>query len=214
MAIVTEGRISNPNRLRLTQPRRTFGGVSMFDREQRSVPFSASLAHLAGNALIALVGELDMATVPDLSSALKALVEDGPPELVLDLSGLSFIDSSGLAVFMKTQQRLRKQGRTLSITSPRPNALRVFETSGLMDVLNVAVDRVPSGDEGIRPASRRPHPVAAASTCDRPPRTRHLPGLLMQRTCFLEPFGTTLDASVRSGLCNSCGGIGDCTRLH
>jgi anti-sigma B factor antagonist len=118
----------------------------MFDREQRSVPFSASLVHLDGNALIALVGELDMATVPDLSSALKALVEDGPPELVLDLSGLSFIDSSGLAVLMKTQQRLREQGRTLSITSPRPNALRVFEISGLMEVLNVAVDRVPSGD--------------------------------------------------------------------
>jgi anti-sigma B factor antagonist len=116
----------------------------MVDRE-RIVPFSASLVHLDGNALIVVVGELDMATAPDLASALEAFVEGGPPELVFDLSGLSFMDSSGLAVFTKTQRRLREQGRTLSITAPQPNVLKVFEIAGLMEALNIVVDRERSG---------------------------------------------------------------------
>jgi anti-sigma B factor antagonist len=117
----------------------------MFDREQRIEPFSASLVHLDGIAVIAVVGELDLATAPELASALEAFVEDGPPELVLDLSGLSFMDSSGLAEFTKIQRRLRGQGRSLSLTAPQPNILKVFEISGLMEALNVVVGRDRTG---------------------------------------------------------------------
>jgi anti-sigma B factor antagonist len=111
-----------------------------------NIQFSADLVHLNGDALIVLAGELDMATAPDLSSLLDPLVESGPPELILDFSGLSFIDSSGLAVLTNAERRLREQGRTLRIRSLRPSALKVFEIAGLMDVLNVAVGQDPSSD--------------------------------------------------------------------
>jgi anti-sigma B factor antagonist len=111
-----------------------------------SAQFSADLVHLNGNATFVLVGELDMATAPVLSSCIDPHLKDGPPELVLDLSGLSFIDSSGLAVLLVAQRMLSAQGRTLKITSPQRSALRVFEIAGVMDVLNVAVDREPSVD--------------------------------------------------------------------
>jgi anti-sigma B factor antagonist len=114
--------------------------TSMFDREQivpEPTNFSADVVHLDGNAVIALVGELDMASAPDLSSVLEPLVVDGPSELVLDLSGLSFLDSSGLALLALAQQRLCVQGRSLRIRSPQRGALRVFEISGLTEILNV-----------------------------------------------------------------------------
>jgi anti-sigma B factor antagonist len=119
------------------------GVVSMVDRSDQlpyvDLLFSAELVHLNGSAVIALVGELDLDTAAELRRALDPFLEAGPTEIVLSLSGLSFIDSSGLAELVFAQRRLRQQGRRLSVRSPRANAIKVFEISGLMDVLNVAL---------------------------------------------------------------------------
>jgi anti-sigma B factor antagonist len=106
--------------------------------------FSASLT-LNGDATVALAGELDMATAPLLESTLAAVVSQGPDEVVLDFTSLSFVDSSGVAVLVNTQHRLAEQGRTLSIKGAGPNAMKVFEIAGLVDFLHV---RAPSAGEG------------------------------------------------------------------
>jgi anti-anti-sigma factor len=115
----------------------------MVDRNEQLPPvepaFSATLIHLNGSAVIALVGDLDVATVPEPSRTLDPLLEDGPTAIAPNFSGLSFIDSSGLAVLASAQQRLREQGRRLGVESPRSNAIKLFEISGLMDVLNVVL---------------------------------------------------------------------------
>jgi anti-anti-sigma factor len=102
--------------------------------------FSATLS-VNGDAKVALAGELDMATAPELVRALAPVVETGPPEVVLDLSALSFIDSSGLGVLVDTQQRLTADGRHLCIDGARPSARKVFEIAGLVDYLHVRLDR-------------------------------------------------------------------------
>lgn len=55
--------------------------------------FSATIAHLDGNAVVVLLGELDMDSAPDLQHVLEELIAGGPPEIVLDLSSLDFMDS-------------------------------------------------------------------------------------------------------------------------
>jgi anti-sigma B factor antagonist len=106
--------------------------------------FSADLVHLNGNAVIVLVGDLDMATVVDLERVLEPLVEAGPAELILDFSALTFIDSSGLAVLVTAHNRLTSEGRRLTVRSPRPNATRVLQITGLTDVLHVDVGAEPT----------------------------------------------------------------------
>jgi anti-sigma B factor antagonist len=98
--------------------------------------FSATLT-VNGDATVALAGELDMATAPQLESALDPVVAQGPHEVVLDFTSLSFVDSSGVAVLVNTQHRLAEQGRTLSISGAGPNAMKVFEIAGLVDFLRV-----------------------------------------------------------------------------
>jgi anti-sigma B factor antagonist len=102
-----------------------------------SAAFSASVVAHDGETSVVLTGELDMASSPDLADVLETLVASGPAELVIDLSGLSFIDSSGLAVLVATQNALAEKGRHLSVHSARRHALRVFEIAGLGEFLDV-----------------------------------------------------------------------------
>jgi len=70
--------------------------------------------------VLELAGELDMATTPLLEEALDAL--DGPRAVVLDLDGLTFIDSHGLHAIFR-----RVDTRTLILARPHPNIARVLK---------------------------------------------------------------------------------------
>ena len=104
--------------------------------------FSAKVVGFDGDSVVFLAGELDMATAPELTGVLGKIIEDGPQEVVLDFSGLSFIDSSGIAALVDSQQRLSEQSRRLSIHGAQPGAVRVFEIAGLVDFLHVQTDHV------------------------------------------------------------------------
>jgi anti-sigma B factor antagonist len=100
-------------------------------------PFSANVVHLDGNAIVMLVGELDLDSGAVLARVLDELTENGPPEIILDASNLDFIDSSGIAVLIAAQERLRAKDRHLRISSPKPLVMRVFAITNLTEYLNV-----------------------------------------------------------------------------
>jgi anti-sigma B factor antagonist len=61
-------------------------------------------------------------------------------EVVIDLSSLSFLDSSGIAVLVTGQQKLVAQGRRLVVRGARTHALKVFEIAGLVEFLHVETE--------------------------------------------------------------------------
>lgn len=87
-------------------------------------------------AELAIFGEFDMTGVlrvePELSQMLKA---DGIDRLLLDLSGLEFVDSTGLGVILELDQRARSGEFELSIIPGPRHVQRVFEVTKLADVL-------------------------------------------------------------------------------
>ncbi len=83
-----------------------------------------------------LLGEFDLATAPRVEDAAEKLIAGGLARLVLDLSGLRFIDSSGLRVVVVLHQRAIREGWTLELVRPAPPVLKVFQISGLEDRLN------------------------------------------------------------------------------
>jgi len=99
--------------------------------------FSAKVVGLDDDATVFLSGELDMASAPELTGVLDQIIAHGPQKVVLDFSGLSFIDSSGIAALVDAQHRLRDQQRWLSIHNAQRGAVRVFEIAGLVDHLRV-----------------------------------------------------------------------------
>jgi anti-sigma B factor antagonist len=105
--------------------------------DSSSNSFSATLESLNGNAVVVLVGELDLATAPELARVLGPLLADGPLELIVECAGLAFIDSSGLAVLVAAQNRLQGRGGRLAVRSLQPQARRIFEIVGLTEFLGV-----------------------------------------------------------------------------
>jgi anti-sigma B factor antagonist len=101
--------------------------------------FSADLVHLDGSAAIVLAGDLDLDTVPELTRVLDPLIQDGPPDVVIESSGLSFLESSGVAALVVAQNKLCKRNRRLIVRAPRPNVLRILEITGLVEFLNVEI---------------------------------------------------------------------------
>ncbi|HVL52554.1 MAG TPA: STAS domain-containing protein [Actinomycetota bacterium] len=88
-------------------------------------------------SVVRVTGELDMATADTLRSHLYELLNDGAPDLVVDLAEISFIDSTGLAALVHSFKQAVTKGRSMALLSPAPQAMRVFEASGLLSVLPI-----------------------------------------------------------------------------
>ena len=83
---------------------------------------------------VALDGELDFGTAFDVELRLEDAMRR-TRHLIIDLSRLAFIDSTGLGVIVEANQRARREGVTLEIL-PGPRAVQqVFAVSGLLDAL-------------------------------------------------------------------------------
>jgi anti-sigma B factor antagonist len=100
-----------------------------------AVRFSAELMNGEGPAVVKLLGELDLSTAPLLEACLEGLGADGA-DVRLDLSGLSFCDSSGISAMVTASKRATKRGGHLSIFSPQPAVRSVLEITGLLDYLS------------------------------------------------------------------------------
>jgi anti-anti-sigma factor len=89
-----------------------------------------------GVAVIALSGELDVAGTPALEEALAGMAED--PEvrgIVIDLSGLDFLDSSGLRSVVQADRRVRGTGLRFALVRGGEPVQRVFEITRMADRL-------------------------------------------------------------------------------
>ncbi|CAN5647360.1 hypothetical protein BH10ACT1_BH10ACT1_07450 [soil metagenome] len=89
-------------------------------------------------ATITLVGELDPATAPQLEAAVEELLTDpAVKRIVLDLAGLTFLDSSGLRVFVTARQSLTERSGELALRGPSANTQRLLDITGLGEIISV-----------------------------------------------------------------------------
>jgi anti-anti-sigma factor len=103
------------------------------DRKQNGsgVGFSIRVAERQDGGTVATVlGELDVASAPELKQALAQPLE-GDGEVELDLRACSFVDSMGIATLVTAARRLSQDGRTLTIRGARDRVRRIFDLAGL-----------------------------------------------------------------------------------
>jgi anti-sigma B factor antagonist len=98
--------------------------------------FLTEVSHCGAETVVALSGELDVATSAELSEALIELIDGGSTELVIDLERLAFIDSTGLSAILKAKKKLEGRGRIV-LREPTPMVRQVLEITGLTTALRV-----------------------------------------------------------------------------
>lgn len=93
----------------------------------------------SGDALaIAVSGQADLHTAPELRAVIGAAIDDGHRRLVVDLTEATFIDSMTLGVLLGALKRLNALAGRLVIVCPDPHIRRVFEITSLDRVLSLA----------------------------------------------------------------------------
>jgi anti-anti-sigma factor len=98
--------------------------------------FTARIESRNGVARIALEGDLDMSTVPVLSGHLGRFEADGMAGIMLDLRDLTFVDCSGLRVFLAARERSNANGHRFILVGASPGARRLFELTGTQFLLD------------------------------------------------------------------------------
>ena len=101
-----------------------------------------STAFSSGRLTVFLSGELDHHEARCTLNTIDELLDEYlPRDCVLDMAGLSFMDSSGIAVIIRTSRRMKALGGRVWIENPAKQALRVIDASGIDRLVPVATGK-------------------------------------------------------------------------
>jgi anti-sigma B factor antagonist len=105
--------------------------------ETESADFGVETIEADGPVVIAVHGQADLHTAPELRSAITAAIDRGANGLVIDLSEATFIDSMTLGVLLGAVKRLRPSGGKVTIVCVDPHIRRIFEITLLDRVFSL-----------------------------------------------------------------------------
>ena len=92
----------------------------------------------ADRHVLAVRGEIDLFTAPEFKQRMSAPIDAGRRQLVVDLTGTTFIDSSSLGVLIGAHRRLKLRGGSLIVVCANEAIIKTFKITGLDGVLTVA----------------------------------------------------------------------------
>jgi anti-sigma B factor antagonist len=116
------------------------------------IPLAVERSRVDGCELLAVEGELDIATAPRMISALNDAFADLARPLVVDLSSVDFMDSTGLALLINAHRRVTRRGQGFAIVCPGGPISRVFEVTDMVESLRVCPDRASAQLAATHPA--------------------------------------------------------------
>lgn len=83
-----------------------------------------------GTPVVSVVGEVDLATAPAFEQTLLGVTEDRTGDVIVDLTGCSFLDSRGIRALITTRARLERSNRPLALVLSNPSVLKVLQITG------------------------------------------------------------------------------------
>ena len=90
--------------------------------------------------ILRVVGEIHATTAPEFSERLNAAIAQGHTGVVLDLTGVEFIDSTGLSVLLNGLRRVTRVRGTMVLACANPTVLRLFEITKLDSTFEIVGD--------------------------------------------------------------------------
>jgi anti-sigma B factor antagonist len=118
------------------------GGDDLMPQLEEGLPFGSpealnrlqiSIEHQSHVVVVRLTGEVDIATGPELDQRLQAIATGGHTDILIDLSEVEFMDSTGLGAIVRAQYSADDNGRRLTLRHGSRQVQRLFEITGLLD---------------------------------------------------------------------------------
>jgi anti-sigma B factor antagonist len=105
-------------------------------------------------ATLVVSGELDLASTPEFAAAVERALESQARVLVIDLSALEFIDSTGVRALVKGYERAIDHGKQCSVVNGGPQVSRILEMTGVDRQMGI----LPSANVDPPPAAEPEYP--------------------------------------------------------
>lgn len=114
--------------------------------------FEVNVAPVGAWTVVAVAGEIDVATAPRLRKEAIAIVGEGHHRMVLDLEAVDFLDSTGLGVLIGVLRRINSVGGELRLVCSTPRILDLFSLTGLDRVFDLRYSLADATDATDTPA--------------------------------------------------------------
>jgi len=101
------------------------------------VELSLTTRTQGGHTVLAAGGEIDVYTAPQLRQRLVELVDEGRPQIVVDMEQVEFLDSTGLGVLVGGLKRVRAREGSLRLVCSQERILKIFRITGLEKVFGI-----------------------------------------------------------------------------
>lgn len=124
-------------------------GAQVTDRPPRE--FEVAEQDVEGAPGVVVRGEVDVASVPQLTEALDDAIRESEGAFVVDLTDLDFLDSSGLSALMRARALLGRDDRALAVICPPGPVRRLFEVAGVTDLLFLYATRADAASAIVPP---------------------------------------------------------------
>ncbi len=98
---------------------------------------SDAIASAEGQNILRLEGEIDLHGSPRIAASLREMIVKKPAHLLVDLSGVTYVDSSGLAVLIEAMQSVEQQGGKFGIVGLQETVRSIFEIARLDQVFRI-----------------------------------------------------------------------------
>jgi anti-anti-sigma factor len=99
--------------------------------------FRAEVLRMGKAVLLAVTGELDVATTGEFRASVEELTDpDAPSHVTVDMSRLDFIDAAGIGALLSFRDAIDDAGGSIRVRSPKPHVRRVLELAGVIDLLD------------------------------------------------------------------------------
>lgn len=106
---------------------------------------SVSTEDVGGHRVVSVRGEVDVYSAPTLRKSVQEAIDEHCCDLIVDLSDIAFIDSTGLGVLVGGQNRAGELGGKLSLVCAQERVLKLFRITGLDEVFAI----YPTRDEAL-----------------------------------------------------------------
>jgi anti-sigma B factor antagonist len=101
------------------------------------VDLSLSTRTVGERTVLDVVGEVDVYSAPSLRDRISDLLDSGQPNLVVNLAGVTFLDSTGIGTLVAGLNRAVHLGGTLSLVCDQERILKLFRITGLDTVFTI-----------------------------------------------------------------------------
>src|SRR4051812_38965942 len=99
--------------------------------------FDVRVERSQSGAMVQLIGEVDLDTAPTVESCLETVLAEGQTDVVIDLTEVTLLDSSGVTVLLHGYRAAEAAGGSLRVASPSPSIQRVLELAGVAGLLGL-----------------------------------------------------------------------------